>query len=232
VVKRAFNNSCESCRLNSDSFIDKGSMVVHPLSKVKYDNLTLSLRTFSEWEPLGKDQDQEYKKEEIFLFNDKGNFYPWQKSIYDQIFDEYSSLKRPHPRHIISILNFEGNKGKSAFLKYLCYKNPNKITKLSYGISGQLRSAAIDTGIKKVYFLDLPRTRDRNDNIEEILSVTEDIKNGFLFSIYYGKSKKLFMNPPFGILFTNRLIPDESLSEDHWASYRITDDFRLKEFAS
>ena len=47
-----------------------------------------------------------YDGSDIIIFNDKKNFYSWQKDIYDIIYNEDGSLKTPDPKAIISLVDF------------------------------------------------------------------------------------------------------------------------------
>lgn len=115
-------------------------------------------------------------------------------------------------------------------MKYLYYTHRNDVAKLSYGTAGQLRSACIHADIKKLYVVDLPRVSGRDNNIRELISVIKDLKNGFVLSSYYGQSKDLLMNPPFVFIFTNRPIPENTLSADRWVSIQVTEDYKVADF--
>lgn len=50
----------------------------------------------------------DYTADDIKIFYNPKNWYPWQKDLYKMIFDEDGSFKEPHPRHIISIVDKPG----------------------------------------------------------------------------------------------------------------------------
>jgi hypothetical protein len=76
----------------------------------------------------------------------------------------------------------------------------------------EMELTLISEGIKKLYFLDLPRTPGTEDSLDNILSIIEDLKNGHIVSNMYGHSKKLLMDPPHVIIFTNADCPRKKLS--------------------
>jgi hypothetical protein len=186
-----------------------------------YDQIR-SLLDSSAWTAIRKpSQFSEYDGEDLDLFEDLINLFPWQKKVYEMLFEKDGQLKKPDRRKIISIVDFEGKKGKSSFLKYLCYLKPSSFAKLGYGSSSQLRSATVNGGGKEVYLIDLPRTKGANDKVEDLLSVIEEIKNGFITSPMYGRSGALMMKPPFVFVFSNQHLPYGMLSKDRWECYSI-----------
>lgn len=194
------------------------------LDQKTFEDQVNRFRLDSKWkilaEPLGVNE--LYNGNDLIHFNDFDNFFPWQQKIYSRILSSDGNIRIADNRKIISIIDIEGKKGKSSFIKFLCFKNPIEICKVSYGLSSQLRSAAIAAGSKKCYIIDLPRTKGSNDKIEDLLSVIEEIKNGFVTSPMYGKSSTLMMEPPFVIVFSNQPLPYFMLSKDRWECYELT----------
>lgn len=90
-----------------------------------------------------------------------------------------------------------------------------------YGTGAQLKSSLINEGVKKRYFLDLPKTPRTEDSLDNILSIIEDLKNGHLVSNRYGNQKQLMMDPPHIIVFTNADCPRKKLSLDRWKVFQI-----------
>ena len=191
-----------------------------PLTK---DQKVKLLETFSnnkDLEQLKGFTQSDYTAKDIRLFENKSNYFPWQKDLYNKIFNDDDSLKPIEDRKIISIVDPIGKSGKSTFVKYLCYKREDFV-KLSYGTSMQLRSAILNVGSKKCYLIDLPRTTGAYDKKDDILSVIEDLKNGHLTSPMYGKYSNMLMDPPIVIVFSNIFFPYDSLSADRWDCYLI-----------
>lgn len=207
---------------------------INCLTQETFENHIDKLKNDPNWktilEPTGVSKS--YIGDDLNHFNDLNNFFPWQKKIYSMILDSEGNVKAADDRKIISIIDTEGKKGKSSFIKFLCFKNPIEIYKLSYGLSSQLRSAVINGGGRKCYIIDLPRTKGANDKMEDLLSVIEEIKNGFITSPMYGKSSILMMEPPFVIVFSNYPLPYQALSKDRWQCFVLTNNNKpdLKEF--
>ena len=170
----------------------------------------------------------EYNGRDIMMLNDLSNFRPWQRDIYDMIWDERNSrFQHPHDRHIYWINDPKGNTGKSMFVKWMCVNSPSDILKTSFGTPNQLRSSLISAGPKKCYFIDIPRTSNAEDKLDNLLSIIEDLKIGFLVSNFYGRYSRLVMEPPHIYIFSNDKCPKKKLSEDRWQSYKITSNFNL-----
>lgn len=172
---------------------------------------------------------------DLALFDDKLQLYAWQCDIHEILFNSRDFLKqrvitKPDDRTISVIVDEHGNSGKSKFVKYLCFNYEQDICKLAFGTAQQLRSAVISAGRKKVYILDIPRTLGLSDNIYDIISVVEDIKNGFVCSSMYGKYEKLLMEPPHIIIFTNKEIDPKLMSFDRWKSYKLNKDKTLDNY--
>ena len=162
-----------------------------------------------------------YRGLDIKLFNDRKNWYEWQSTLYDKLFLKGGTFKVPDPRKIIFILDQEGNCGKSSFFKWLYFNHPQDIGRITYGTSSQLRSSVLNIGPKKLYIVDLPRTKGKEDRIEELLSVGEDLKSGAITSNMRGHGATLLMEPPHVIFSSNYVIDQNALSEDRWESYEI-----------
>lgn len=162
-----------------------------------------------------------YDANDLIIFDDYKNLYPWQKQVYNIIFNENKEFNVPHNRKIISIVDSVGNTGKSNFIKWLCYNNADQFIKLSYGTASQLRSAIVSAGPRIGYIIDLPRTQGTNDKIADILSVIEDLKNGYVTTAMYGRNASLMIKPPFVFVLSNRFLPYSALSEDRWETFEI-----------
>jgi len=163
---------------------------------------------------------------DIKIFKNKANWHQWQKKVYEMIYNK-KELRQPDHREIVSIIDFKGNSGKSSFFKFMYVNDRENIGRLSYGSASQLRSAAINIGKKRIYIIDLTRTKSKNDTEEDLLSVIEDIKSGFVLSPMYGKSGELLMNPPHIIISSNYLLNQGMLSKDRWSVYEITEQSKL-----
>lgn len=150
--------------------------------------------------------------------------YPWQNEIYNKVFEvDQVTIKSANDREITWVFDPIGNCGKSKFIKFLC-SNSSDFVKITFGTAPQLRSAIISCGPKKVYIIDMPRTLAEEDSIASLISTLEDLKNGFLVSVFYGKYQSLMMEPPHVLVFSNKRCPVNMMSDDRWYSCQINKD--------
>lgn len=163
----------------------------------------------------------QYEASDLKIFDNSAKWYPWQKDLMEILFDKDLTLREPNDRTIIWVHDLMGNSGKSKLVKHVCYNYPEEACKLAFGSSTQLRSACISAGPRKLYFVDMPRTLGKEDDISEIISVIEDIKNGFVVSSMYGKYQQLMFDPPHIVVFANVFCPGGALSGDRLDQYTI-----------
>jgi len=163
----------------------------------------------------------QYQASDLKIFDNSALWYPWQKHLMEILFNKDLTLKDPNDRTIIWVQDLLGNSGKSKLVKHICYNYPEESCKLAFGSSTQLRSACISAGPRKLYFVDVPRTLGKDDDISEIISVIEDIKNGFVVSSMYGKYQQLMFDPPHIVVFANVFCPGGTLSSDRLEQYSI-----------
>ena len=162
-----------------------------------------------------------YTGSDLKAFSDRKKWHPWQKEIFDKIWDKDGNYKEPDPRHIISVIDETGNSGKSSFFKWLYYNNPNTIGRIGYGSGAQLRSSLTNIGEKNLYIMDLATAKGKYDSEEDLLSALEDLKSGFVINAMYGSGRDLLIPPPHIILASNRMMRYELLSADRWEVFRI-----------
>lgn len=82
-------------------------------------------------------------------------------------------------------------------------------------------------GPKKLYILDLTRTKGRDDSEYDLMSALESVADGMVFSPMYGKAASLLMEPPHILITSNYLLDYELLSMDRWRVYEIEKDGTL-----
>lgn len=170
----------------------------------------------------------EYEGDDIAIFNDPKKWHAWQKDVYSSIFNKDESFKKPDTRKIISLVDKKGNSGKSSFFKWLYFKHAEDIGRIGYGSASQLRSSAVNIGKKKLYIIDLARSKSRDDKEEDLLSVLEDLKSGLIVNAMYGSGRTLMMEPPHILVSSNYVLNYDLLSEDRWDVYQITRSNKLK----
>lgn len=168
--------------------------------------------------PTGFD---DYEGNDLQIFADQNNWYPWQKTLHAKIFNPDGSVKPPDPRRIYSIVDPSGNNGKSSWSKHLIYTNSLDVGMIPSGSAAQLRSNIIKLGTKKVYIIDLARSRAKNDSIEDILQTCETLKNGLVQQSLFGGCGMLLMEPPHVIITSNFVLDYKLLTSDRWEIYKL-----------
>jgi len=157
-----------------------------------------------------------YKGNDIKIFQNKENWYEWQISLYNKIFYKSGEIKEPDPRKILFLYDSEGGTGKSSFFKHLYFTYPDRVARLSYGSSQQLRSALVQLSSYQIYIIDLARTKGKSDSPSDLISVLEDLKTGLICSAMYGNANNLLIEPPHIIVSSNFLFNIDQLSKDRW----------------
>lgn len=162
-----------------------------------------------------------YVSRDLELLQNRKHWYPWQNSLEDLLFLNEKQIIEPDDRHIIWITDTFGNSGKSKLVKLWCTRFPDSIIKVPFGSASQLRSSICMAGPKLIYFVDIPRTIGSEDDLLAIISVLEDIKNGFITTSMYGQFKQLLFEPPHVVVLTNNDPPRALLSKDRWLTFLI-----------
>lgn len=221
------NRACEKI-FNED--ID---FKVNPYTKTVY-NLDIhrikNNKNFKEIENINSKLFEEYSGKDIAIFNSNHkNWHEWQNQLYNKIFNENGQIKEPDDRKIISIVDRRGNCGKSSFFKWLYVKYPQSVGRCSYGSSSQLRSSLVNIGKRKIYIIDLSRSKGFLDREEDLLAAVEELKSGTIFTSMYGSGNQLIMEPPHIIISSNYFLNYSLLSEDRWDVYKIGEKLNLEE---
>lgn len=136
------------------------------------------------------------------------NLYPWQKKIYDMVCEE------PDDRTIMWIHEPDGNKGKSALIKYIAHKK-NALVKCGKG--NDAKNSILEWHNRKgtypeIILIDLPRSYN-SDHLN--YPCIEEIKNGCFYSGKYEGGMCLF-NSPHVVIMSNEEPDYEQLSKDRW----------------
>ncbi len=167
---------------------------------------------------------ENYKGTDIEIFDNVKNWHPWQKEVYKIIFNEEGKIKKPDSRAIYSIVCKGGNSGKSSFFKWLYVNHPQDIGRVTYGTASQLRSSIINLGPRRIYIIDLARSKGVQESESDLMASVEDIKSGQCFSAMYGRSGVLIMEPPHIIISSNYMLETAGLSLDRWNVFQIHKD--------
>lgn len=188
-------------------------------SKTRHEELKLS-KTIH-WEKMRNSEASEKycQKSETSLANSKPviygfpkplkiieTLYPWQEAI------ELLFKTEPDDRKVYWYWEGEGNKGKSAFVKYMVVKHGCLFC--DGGKKSDLINLVFNNDMDacKCIIWDIPRSAKGNVSY----STLESIKNGLICNTKYETGVKAF-NPPHIFVFANFPPDDESqLSSDRW----------------
>ena len=146
----------------------------------------------------------------------------WQQELLDYLLIR-SNDKDYRSRKILYIEDRRGNSGKSHFTKYMRIGQKKlKAFKLPVNSVDRLLSAT-NLLIKQeskidVLIIDIPRTMGADQNLEDLWSAIEDIKNGHILDVMFGKFNECLFKPPIVLVFTNIPMSQvrDRLSKDRW----------------
>jgi len=149
----------------------------------------------------------------------------WQKELFEILCGPMQeSLK---DRKVIWIQDSSGNTGKSWFQKWLRVAQKELVIRALPVSSVDRLISAVNIVSKKekvdAYTIDLTRTKGKDQNYEDLFSAIEQIKNGYVIDVMYGKYNEAIFQPPMIIIFTNEKLEDfeRYLSKDRWAAFSL-----------
>ena len=201
------------------------------VQKIYATEQLIKLRRHEKFRTFGNtkvDIEKEYQGDDIKILDNRKNWKQWQIDMLETFFHKDFTFKPPTPRRIFSLVDYKGGSGKSLFFKWLLVKLGEKeISRISFGTATQLRSSVITAGPKKMYILDLTRTKGRGDSEHDLMSVLESIIDGMIYSPRYGKCQTLLMEPPHVLITSNYVLEYTLLSLDRWKVYEIKENGTL-----
>lgn len=152
---------------------------------------------------------EEYKGDDL-----PSSLYPWQDSISKIV------VTKPDDRTINWVHDEVGGIGKTKLVKKLCFEGKGDVVFLSFGNASDLLYQVVKRGERKVYLLDLQRTKSKNWHMDDIYAALEAIKNGMVFSTKYDGGE-LMMDPPHVWVFSNYMPEREKMSKDRFKIWRV-----------
>lgn len=149
----------------------------------------------------------------------------WQLDLYSLISGpDLQDLKN---RKVIWVEDCRGNTGKSWFQKWLRIGQKTLVSRaLPVSTVDRLMSAVnLITKKEKVdlFTIDLTRSIGKDQSYADLFCAIEQIKNGYVVDVMYGKYNEAIFEPPLIIIFTNGKLEDfkQYLSEDRWFPFLI-----------
>ena len=166
------------------------------------------------------DQDEQEEKVMTKQLAKIKELYPYQKSIV-----EY--LKTWDDRKILCVVQPSGDVGKSGFCEYLEYHE------LAYEIPPMndmqdIMACVMCVNSKRkwsAFTIDMPKAM-KKDKLAPFFAGLETLKNGVAYDKRYS-FKKMRMNRPHIVVFTNSMPDTDLLSADRW-DFRQIEDLGLK----
>lgn len=158
----------------------------HPTIITKYRNAMAVVRLRFESEPL-----------------QLGQLRDWQSELNDYLDDE------PDDRSIRFVVDEQGNKGKSWFVRWYLSKNYDVTQFLSVGKRDDVAHSIKET--TRVFLFDVPRGQMQFFQ----QSVLEQIKNRLIFSPKYSSMTKRLLCNPHVIVFCNEH-PERTMTDDRY----------------
>ena len=135
---------------------------------------------------------------------DGGTPREWQQQLLDMLDAE------PDDRTVNFIVDPEGGKGKSWFMKYMFRKNPTEVQIFRAGKRDDL--AHVLDPDRRIYFFDIPR--GKLDYLSYAL--LEEMKDQYVFSGKYDSTNKILSIVPHVMVFTNEQPDETKMSEDRY----------------
>lgn len=138
--------------------------------------------------------------------------YPWQEQIKSRI------EGKPDTREIDVLVDEQGNIGKSAFCKYMCWHLKTPI--LGWGKTGDLLHLVSKLPNRSAYIFDLSRTKPQDWGRDDICAAMEGIKNGLFVNTKY-ECQQVIMKTPHIWIFTNHVPNISAMSRDRWRFWGV-----------
>lgn len=155
----------------------------------------------------------------------------WQYKLFKLITGEEQEILKD--RKVVLIQDCCGNTGKSWFQKWLRIGQKNILAR-SLPVSSVDRLISAVHILNKTYevdayLIDLIRTQGEDQSNNDLFAAIEQIKNGHIVDVMYGKYNESIFKPPMILLFTNNDISNfrNYLSQDRWLVYTINSQAEL-----
>ena len=158
-----------------------------------------------------------YVGQDIKIFENRDNWFSWQKEVYNRFYKVNHRLKESEPRSILNLVDFYGNSGKSSFFKYLYINDKKNTAKITYRNSEQLLSTISESESKNLYIIELYHKLESEEK-QYLLSIIEDLKTGLLI---LKRQQELVMDPPHIILSSNDPLIRRGSSNNKWEIFEI-----------
>lgn len=156
-----------------------------------------------------------------------GNFIKWPESPIQKFkdlklktwqIDVVETFEKQDDRRILVIVDKQGGNGKSYLSRFMEATDRADVCPVVSDEYNDYSSYCIEYPAKG-YVFDLPRATSIKRRSAMWMGI-EQIKNGLLFEKRY-KPRKVWIEPPKVLVFTNDDIPWDMLSKDRWETYEL-----------
>lgn len=155
----------------------------------------------------------------------------WQNQMYEDLCSEEAQSLRG--RNLITVHDSGGKSGKSQFAKWLRV-GQKKLTvrKLPIASVQQLNSAVylITKNLEvDIFIIDITRSKGKDQHFEDLFSALEDVINGFVVDVMFGRYHEALFKPPLILVFTNYKFEElyQYMSDDRWIPLQLSSDKEL-----
>lgn len=152
----------------------------------------------------------------------------WQETLYTALCSEEALPLRK--RNVITVHDFQGKSGKSQFVKWLRVGQKQLVArKLPVASVQQLNSAVYlitkNTDVD-LFMVDITRSQGKDQTLQDLFSSLEEIVNGFVVDVMFGKYHEALFKAPQVIIFTNYEFEEiyKFMSDDRWIPFSIGPD--------
>lgn len=170
------------------------------------------------------------KKEVFDIEYSEMKLNPWQQDLLDFIRQNRNN-KDLLDRKIIWIEDKVGNTGKSFFQKWLRVGQ-------KYIVARKLPVSTVERPVTKVtehikvelFMINLTKTKGSDQSLDDLFATLEQIKDGYLVDVLYGKYVEAIFKPPIILVFTNESLANyrNKLTQDRWLGLHITNDKQIE----
>lgn len=141
-------------------------------------------------------------------------FPQWQKDLLQIL------RRAPDFRTMHWVCDKVGNNGKTAFLKFLVYKE--NAVGLGYGHSTDVLNLVSKLQGHSIYAWNLTRAKPANLSELDLYSAMESVKDGYFINLKY-ETKMVLMSRPHVVVFANHFPKLNHISADRWKLWEIRD---------
>lgn len=167
------------------------------------------------------------KKEKFSTEFSEKKLTVWQSELYSFLC-QVENLQYFRDRIVITVEDSQGNSGKSFFLKWL-RTGQKQLTSRKLPVSSvdRLISAVAKINAEEkvnLFTVNLTRSMGENQSYKDLFAALEEIKDGYVTDVMYGKYVESIFKPPLIVIFTNVNMADylDKLSADRWLRLKIT----------